>query len=92
MPAKSSAERLAVVETQVTNLNEKVEDIKVNVGAIHEVLGSMRKDASDAHEALAAKISELEKFKSKWVYTIAGGVAVFGIVIGHLDKLNHIIK
>jgi hypothetical protein len=35
---------------------------------------------------LASKISELEKFKLKWIYMVAGGVAVLGVVSGHLDK------
>jgi hypothetical protein len=34
---------------------------------------------------LASKITELEKFRQKWIYMTAGGVAVLGWVSGHMD-------
>ena len=40
------------------------------------------------HAELNDKISDLEKFKNKWIYTIAGGVAVAAYIVGHLDLIN----
>jgi hypothetical protein len=49
-------------------------------------LDDMYSASCDQHAQLAGKINELEKFRLKWVYMVAGGVAVLGVVSGHLDK------
>jgi hypothetical protein len=90
----TTAERLGIVETKVENLNEKLdniqEDVKGSHGEIKEQLRTMYDASCTQHAQLATKIQELEGFKLKWTYLIAGGVAVLGIIIGHIDKLKTI--
>ena len=93
----TTAERLGIVETKVVNLDEKLDDLKVDVKEMHNCLDKTRDGlmgkldemysaSCTQHSELANKISELEKFRMKWVYMISGGVAVLGVVSGHLDK------
>ena len=70
------AERVSVVEVQVANLDEKLDDIKVDVKELHDcldrtgdnlskTLAEMRQEATDQHNELAGKIKDLEKHKQK---------------------------
>lgn len=93
------AERVSVVEVQVANLDEKIDEIKVDVkdtngriidvGAKLEIqLKTMYEASCTQHAELASKISELEKFKMKWMYMILGGIAVLGWISGHWDTVK----
>lgn len=92
----SVQERVGVLEERVANIDEKVDDIKNNVKENHEDIKNQLKTMYDAscsqHAELNRKINDLEGFRLKWSYMIAGGVAVLGIIIGHLDKFEHMIK
>ncbi len=99
----TTAERLGIVETKVHNLDEKLDDLKVNVKDMHdcldrtrdtlsETLTSMRTESSSQHDSLAAKISELEKFRFRWTYMVAGAIAMLGIMSGHIDKIEKFFK
>jgi hypothetical protein len=96
------AERVSVVEVQVVNINEKIDEIKVDVNAmgtgIHHRLDQMydasctqhaelAKSIKSTHTELDAKITELQQFKQKWMYLILGGIAVLGFVSGHFDTI-----
>lgn len=92
----TTAERLGVVETKVANLDEKLDDIKIDVKDMHDCLDKTRDSvmakldemygaSCEQHSQLASKITELEKFRQKWIYMTAGGVAVLGWVSGHMD-------
>ena len=94
----TTTERLVVVETKVQNLNEKIDDIKVDVKDLHNCLDKTREDLKNQleemynasctqHGELAKKISNLEKIREKTMWMVAGGVAVAGIFSGHLDKI-----
>ena len=101
-------ERVGVVETRVEHLNEKVDDIKVDIKDMHDCLdqtrdrvlaqldvmtGEYRTNAARyyehaeelnaqqtaQHNELAGKISELEKFKQKWMIY---GMAVLAFLVG----------
>jgi SMC interacting uncharacterized protein involved in chromosome segregation len=96
-------ERVSVVETKVDNIEEKLGELKEDVKELHDCLDrtgdslhaalkEMNEQSCTQHSELAAKISELEKFKQKWVYMIMGGVAVFGFVSGHLSAITNILK
>ena len=93
------AERISVVEVQVTNLDEKLDEIKVDVKEMHDCLDRTGNDLKDTlkemhnescrqHNELAGKIGELEKFKAKWTYMIAGAIAVVGFASGHVSALT----
>jgi hypothetical protein len=92
----TTAERLAVVETQVKNLDEKIDDLQVEVKSSHSDIKDQLKTMYDAsctqHAELADKIKDLEGFKSKWTYLILGGVAVLGWVSGHIDSIAAFLK
>jgi len=73
----TTAERLGIVETKVANLDEKLDDIKVDVKDMHDCLDKTRDGvmskldemygaSCDQHDQLAKKITELEKIKTKY--------------------------
>ena len=93
------AERVSVVEVQITNLDEKLDEIKVDVKEMHDCLDrtgdelkltlkEMHNESCRQHNELAGKIGELEKFKAKWTYMIAGAIAVVGFASGHVSAIT----
>ena len=92
----TQAERISVVETKVEGLVEKVDDLKVSINdtklALTEKLDTMYAASCQQHAELAKKLSEVEKFKDKWLYVGMGGLAVLGWVTGHLDLLSKILN
>jgi hypothetical protein len=48
----------------------------------------MHNESCRQHNELAGKIGELEKFKAKWTYMIAGAIAVVGFASGHVSALT----
>ena len=92
----TTAERIAIVETQVKNLDEKIDDLQVEVKSRHSDIKEQLKTMYDAsctqHEELAGKIKDLEGFRMKWTYLILGGVAVLGWVSGHIDAIANFLK
>jgi flagellar capping protein FliD len=99
----STIERLGIVETKVENLNEKLDDLKVDVKDMHDCLDKTRDSllekldtmytaSCNQHSEMATKISELEKWKQKWVYMIAGGAVVVSWASAHADTILKIIK
>lgn len=95
----SVAERVSVVEVQVANLDEKIDEIKIDVNdlgnGINRRLDTMYDASCTQHAELAAKlttthtelsgkITELEKFKDKWMYLILGAIAALGWA-SHID-------
>ena len=94
----TTVERIGIVETKVENLNEKMDDLKIDVKDMHDCLDKTRDslvekleemyDAScNQHAELAKKISSLEKIREKTMWMVAGAVAAAGIFSGHLDKI-----
>jgi hypothetical protein len=84
-------ERVGILETKVDGLNEKIDDIKIDVRTNHEDIKLQLKTMYDAsctqHAELGKKMKELENFKDKWIYIGMGGIAVAGWVTGHLDTI-----
>jgi len=94
----TTVERIGVVETKVENLNEKLDDLKVDVKDMHDCLDKTRDTLTDKlnemynvsctqHAELAQKIGDLEKIRQKMMWMIAGAVAFAGILSGHLEKI-----
>ena len=92
----TTAERIAIVETKVANLDEKIDHIQVDIKSNHDDLKAQLKTMYDAsctqHAELAVKIKDLEGFKMKWTYMILGGVAVLGWVSSHWDSVANFFK
>ena len=92
------AERVSIVEVQVANLDEKLDDIKIDVKEMHDcldrtgdniskTLADMRAESSNQHNELAGKIKELEKHKEKlMMYGMIGLAFIAGL--GWTGQLN----
>ena len=83
-------ERVGVLETKVQHIDEKIDDLKVNVKDMHDcldrtrdtlegTLSSMRTEATAQHNELATKISDIEKSKDKMMlYGMVGAAFIAG--------------
>jgi hypothetical protein len=99
----TTTERLGIVETKVENLDEKLDDLKVDVREMHDCLDKTR-DTIEAklevmyqagctqHAEMAKKISSMERFKDKWMYTFGGGMVVLSWATAHADSIIAILK
>ena len=96
-------ERLGIVETKVENLNEKLDELKVDVKDMHDCLDKTRNDLTgqltemyDAscsqHASLAKEISALKSQRDRWVWSVAGGLVVLSWASAHADTLGKILK
>lgn len=99
----TTAERIGVVETKVQNLDEKIDELKIDVKEMHdcldktrdtltEKLNEMYNASCDQHSALAKEISALKSQRDKWVWTVAGGLVVLSWASAHADSLGKILK
>lgn len=73
-------------------LDKMIEEYRTNRDKFYEHSRELHEDGKKDHQDLYGKISELEKFKQKWVYMVMGGVAVLGWVSGHLDQILGFLK
>lgn len=92
------AERVGIVETQVANLDEKLDDLKIDVKDMHDCLDrtnesltakldQMYSASCTQHAELATKITELEKSKNKMMmYGMVGMAFIAGL--GWTGQLN----
>ena len=94
----TTVERIGIVETKVENLNEKMDELKIDVKHMHDCLDRTRDDIKgqlkemyDAsctqHAALAKEISSIKSQRDKLIWTFAGIVAAGGFFAGHADKI-----
>ena len=99
----TAVERIGIVETKVENLNEKLDDLKVDVKDMHDCLDQTRdmlaeqlkcmaETSSAQHAEMAKKIAAMEKLKDKWTYATMGGVVVIGWLSAHTDQILAILK
>ncbi len=97
-------ERVGVLETKVQHVDEKLDDLKVDVKDMHDCLDrtrdgimgqlkSMSEESTGQHNELAGKIAELEKSKQKLMMYAVVAMA-FAAGAGWFDKLNlsHVAK
>lgn len=75
----TAAERIAVVETKVANLDEKLDHLQDHIQGNHtsiiEQLKSMQDASTKQHGELASKIKDLEGFKNQWLRWSMVGLA-----------------
>jgi hypothetical protein len=99
----STAERLGIVETKVHILDEKLDDLKIDVKDVHDCLDKTRDDLTEQlktmynascmqHEELAKEIGKLKSQRDKWVWLAAGGLAALGWASGHLEILSKLFS
>jgi hypothetical protein len=97
-------ERVAIVETKVHQIEEKLDDLKVDVKEMHdcldntrdllaEKLSEMATASNNQHADLYNKIGELEKVKSKITMYAMVGLA-FAAGAGWINAINfpHVLK
>jgi len=98
----SDQSRIAVLETKVINLNEKMDDLKQDVKDMHDCLDrtrdlirdelkEMRQEATSQHNSLSKKFNSLENFKNKGIYIGIGASAVLGWLLGHSEFIRNIL-
>jgi phage shock protein A len=97
-------ERVAVVETKISQIENKLDDIKADVKTMHDCLDNTR-DLLDTklcemavasntqHAELANKIGDLEKIKNKYTMYAMIGLA-FAAGAGWINAINfpHVLK
>ena len=99
----STAERLGIVETKVHTLDEKLDDLKIDVKDVHDCLDKTRDDLTEQlktmydasctqHSALAKEINALKSQRDKWVWLSAGALAALGWVSGHMEIITKIFQ
>jgi phosphate uptake regulator len=99
----SVEERIGIVETKVENINEKIDDLRIDVKDMHDCLDNTRDglqkqlekmyDAScEQHGELAEKISSLEKQRDKWIWSVAGGLVVLSWLTAHSETILNFIS
>jgi uncharacterized coiled-coil DUF342 family protein len=97
-------ERVAVVETKIHAIEEKIDDLKTDVKEMHDCLDNTRdlldkklsemsEVSSKQHDEIFDKISALEKVKSKVTMYAMAGLA-FAAGTGWINAVNfpHILK
>jgi tetrahydromethanopterin S-methyltransferase subunit B len=84
------AERVGVLEAKVQHIDEKIDDLKVDVKDMHDCLDrtrdgltdtltAMRNESTVQHNELAGKIANIEKSKDKlMLYGMVGAAFVAG--------------
>jgi hypothetical protein len=89
-------ERVAVLEVKVTNIDEKMDDLKQDLCDNHsniiDTLKAMREESTAQHNELASKVKDLEVYKNKWIkYSMVGLAFAAGAGWIHSD-LSTILK
>jgi len=91
-------ERVAVVETKISQIENKLDDIKADVKTMHDCLDNTRdlladklkemaEESNSQHAELAGKIGDLEKLKNKYTMYMMVLLA-FGAGTGWLGHLD----
>ena len=99
----TTAERLGIVETKVHGLDEKMDELNVDVKDLHDCLDKTRDDLTEQlktmydasctqHSALAKEINALKSQRDKWVWLSAGALAAFGWISGHMEIFTKIFQ
>jgi len=99
----TTVERLGIVETKVENINEKMDDLKIDVKDMHDCLDRTREDLTgqldkmytascDQHSALAQEISSLKSQRDRWVWTVAGILVALSWVSSHFNEIGKIVN
>lgn len=87
----SLQERIGVNEVQIDHLEEKIDDLKNDVNTmkvdLHAKLTEMQEASTRQHGELGAKISEMQKFKDRWINYGVAGFVILTFIGAHLDKI-----
>ena len=97
-------ERVAIVETKIYAIEEKIDELKLDVKEMHDCLDNTRdlldkklsemsEVSSKQHDEIFQKINSLEKIKSKVTMYAMAGLA-FAAGAGWINAINfpHVLK
>lgn len=100
---KTTAERLAILETKVTTIEQDVQEIKqevqkvklnldtVSTGLIDK-LDQMRLESTAQHRELAGKVTDIEKTRDRGVYIFTGAAAVIAFLLGQTELASRLLE
>lgn len=92
---KTTAERLAILETKVTAIEQNAIEIRNELRefnhSITDQLTSMREESTRQHHELASKVDSIEKTQARWRYMITGGAAVVAFLLGQTDLARSLL-
>lgn len=92
---KTAAERLAILETKVTAIEQNAIEIKHEVrelqSTITEQLKEMREESTAQHNELANKVDDIEKTQARWRYVVTGAAAVVAFLLGQTDVAGKLL-
>ena len=97
--SSNTVERLSVVETKVENLDEKIDELKIDVKDMHDCLDRTRDElkhqlilmqvqSTDQHAELATEVGKLKTEKDRIVWTVAGGLIVISWITAHMETIK----
>ena len=92
---KTTAERLAILETKVDAIEQNAIQIKHELRELQinitEQLKEMRTESTEQHNVLASKVDSIEKTQSRWRYVVTGAAAVVAFVLGQSDTASKLL-
>jgi adenylosuccinate lyase len=90
--------RVAVLETQVTSMDKKLDELRVDIKDMHDCLDKTRdlivseiqllkQEEHLAHNQLNTRLTTLEQ----WRWYVLGVAAAVGYIVSHLDLVKSLI-
>ena len=90
----NQTERIAVLETKMDGVTEKIDDLKHCLNDSHNKLilqiDDMREKNTEEHARVMLMLDELMLFKNKWVWIGGVGLTLLSLVFGHIETIIHL--
>jgi putative methionine-R-sulfoxide reductase with GAF domain len=88
-------ERVAVLETKMDGVTEKIDDLRDTLTESHnkliDQLDHVREENSKEHARVMALLDDLKDFKNKWVWVGGAALTMLSLIFGHLETIIKII-
>jgi uncharacterized coiled-coil protein SlyX len=89
-------ERVSVLETKVDNIEEKLDELKVDVKELHlcldqtrdtllDKINQMRESNSQEHDRVIEKLERLEGWRNNWLGAVAIIGPILAYAVAHID-------
>ena len=96
MTRPTQSERLGILETKVTAIEQNVVEVKQDIRELnHSItvqLKEMREESTEQHNVLASKVDGIEKTQSRWRYTITGAAVVVAFLLGQTELAQKLLS
>jgi len=84
-------ERVAVLETKMDGVTEKIDDLRITLNESHtkliNQLDHVREENSKEHAKVMNLLDDLTRFKDKWVWIGGIGLSIISLIFGHLETI-----